>query len=83
MKDLVFFCLAAKVRKAQQAYYAYKPKDEQKQKLLVRSLQLEKLLDDEIKTRIDNATKEDKKEMAIEWGNFVYMMQMAHNIYID
>lgn len=82
MKDLVFFCLAAKVRQAQKAYYAYKPKDEQKQKLLERSKQLEKILDDEIKTRIDNATKEDKKEMAIEWGNFVYMVQILHNIYL-
>lgn len=77
---LIFFMLSAKVREAQRAYYAAS-KGETKQKLLIRSKVLEKLLDEEIKKRIDTATKEEIQEMQIEWGNFVLCRQIE-NIYL-
>ena len=77
---LIFFMLSAKVRETQRAYYAAS-KGEIKQKLLIRSRVLEKLLDEEIKKWIDAATKEEIQTMQIEWGNFVLCRQID-NIYI-
>lgn len=81
MNETLFFCLAAKVRQAQKAYYADKTKGEEKQKKLVRSKQLEKLLDDAINERINSASNQEKTNMGIEWGNFVLCRQID-NIYI-
>lgn len=80
MNDITFFCLVAKTRAAQKAYYADKTKSAEKQAKLIKSKQLEAQLDAEIKRRCAEVYNVD--EMKNAWKLFCALSD-AHKEYME
>lgn len=73
MDYLTFFCLSAKVREAQNKYYAAKHKEPaaKQQELLKESIRLEKILDDTISDLIANGGW-SIEQMKNAWQRFIF-----------
>lgn len=80
MDDITFFCLVAKCRQAQKAYYADKTQSPEKQAKLIKAKQYEAKLDAEIKRRCAEVYSVD--EMKNAWELYC-SLEDAHKEYME